>query len=411
MCVQEIYCKNKKGFVLLLTLVVMAVLAAIAGSLILTLSGNFRNLSFQANDSKAFWLAEAGIADATKRLNKSEITLADGASTAIPNVSLAGGLYSVDLARQGNDVTLTATGTMNGQTRQVQQIRAISSSFPIAFKYAVFSDNSNDVTLKIGNNSSATVSISGDLFYNANPGVDTVEVQTASAVTQGLVYADTVTGSGTYTKASGNPNPVPTFPSFDRTYYDQVISTADVQASANLDLSGNSVLNLAGQTYYYKSVTIAGSAHVNGTGVIVATKAVTIKDSTVMGSGVYIISKKAITVQDSATTDTNCVLFSLEGITLKSTVNVRGSLITIESGDVVTLQDSTVFAGIIFAYQAKLIDSAVVNGSVVAHRFTNNQIANNVHATFNDSYIPINIPTGFTGNVSYANKANSWREL
>ena len=55
--------KSKKGFVLLLTLLVMAALSGIAGALVTSLSTDLRSLSVQSSKAKAFWYAEAGIAD------------------------------------------------------------------------------------------------------------------------------------------------------------------------------------------------------------------------------------------------------------------------------------------------------------------------------------------------------------
>jgi len=56
---------NKKGFVLLLTLLIMASLAAITGALIFSLTTDFRQIGVRSKDAKALWLSEAGIEKAT----------------------------------------------------------------------------------------------------------------------------------------------------------------------------------------------------------------------------------------------------------------------------------------------------------------------------------------------------------
>ena len=57
--------RKKTGFVLLLTLLIMASLAAIAGALIFSLTTDFRQISVRSKDAKAIWLSEAGIEKAT----------------------------------------------------------------------------------------------------------------------------------------------------------------------------------------------------------------------------------------------------------------------------------------------------------------------------------------------------------
>ncbi len=402
--------QRKQGFVLLLSLILMATLAAIVGALAITLSGNFRALSGETNGLKTFWIAEAGTADAVKRLNNDEINLLDGESTSFQNNSFGGGSYSVSVSRSGLDISIISTGTINGLTRIVKEIQTMTNAWPTAFNYAVFGSNTNGVTLEIGQTNPATVAISGDLFYNATAGTDTVMVRNNSSVTNGLVYADVVTGGGTYTKASSNPNPVPTYPSFVSTYYTNTIATGEATASANLVLSGSSNLNLAGQTVYYKTVTIKDNATVTGPGTLVATKATTIRDSASIGSGVNVISNQAVLIRDSVIFASGGTVFSNQDINLRQTVNVTSALLAPGSGDVVEISDNATFTGIVYADRAQFINNGVLNGSVVVNRFVNNQISNNFHATFQSSYLPQTISTGFTSNESYGQKANSWQE-
>ncbi len=401
------------GFVLLLSLIIVATLSAIVAALIAALSTGYRAASVQSNGVKAFWLAEAGIADAIKRIKNNEIVLSDPGSdnTTIQNISLGSGTYSAALVRAGSEITITSTGTVNSKSRTVKQIELINNAFPTAFNYAVFGSNTNTATLDIGNNNSATVVVSGDLFYNATAGVDTVRVFNNSQVINGVVYADQIIGGGTYTPGVGNPNPIPTYPSFSTTSYDNAITTADSAPRSNLTLSGSSNLNLAGQTLYYNTVTVQNSATITGPGTIVARQAVSIKNTASVGQSVNFIGKTSITITDSAVVAPGGTYFSRTTINVNTSANVTSALLAPGSGDNIQVQDNAQFTGIIYADIVNLTNNAIVNGSVVANRYTSNRIANNAHLTFNSSYLPAAVTTGFTSVQSYSRKANSWQEI
>ncbi len=127
-----------RGFILLLSLIMMATLSAMTGALIVSLSTDYRNAVVVSNNSKAFWAAEAGIADAIKRLKNNEIVLADGAcdNATVQTISFGGGTYSVSLCRTARDIKLISTGVVNSQSRIVEQIEV--TGFPSAFNHAVF---------------------------------------------------------------------------------------------------------------------------------------------------------------------------------------------------------------------------------------------------------------------------------
>src|SRR3989338_8597901 len=74
--------RNNSGFILLLTLVLMAALSAAVGALILSLTTDFRNVKVRSESTKAFYLAEAGVADTIKRLKSGELVVSDSSSAA-----------------------------------------------------------------------------------------------------------------------------------------------------------------------------------------------------------------------------------------------------------------------------------------------------------------------------------------
>lgn len=405
--------KASSGFILLLTLVLMTTLSAIAGTLIVSLTTDFRNAYVQTNDAKAFWLAEAGIADAVKRFKNDEINLADAQTdnTTMQDVVLGDGTYSVVLSRSGNEVTITSTGTVSSQSRTVTVVVVITQGLPPAFNYAVFGNNSNNATLSIGDNNSATVTISGDLFYDPRPQTDRVVVRNNSKVINGLIYANVVTGGGTFTKATSPPNPVPTYPSFSTTTYDNLIATADSATRPNLTLSGTTNLNLSGGVVYYNDVIIQGSATVTGPGTIVARRDVTIQASASIGQGVNIVAKRNVLVRNLSAIQKDGLLYSRGSTTVRDSANVTSSLLAPQSSTLVRVWGNATVTGIIFADQINLINNAVVNGSAVSNRFTNNRISNNVKVNFDQSYLPDSLPPGFSSAESISQKANSWKEI
>ncbi len=406
----------RKGFVLLLTLVIMMTLSSIAAALIFSLTTDFRNAVVQSNDAKAFWLAEAGIQDAAKRLKNDEINISDGStdSTSIQNISLGGGIYSVTLSRTGSDITLTSTGTHGGQTRTVKQVQVLTLKFPAAFDYAVFGSNSTNATLTIaGGGAGAT--ISGDLFYDRPVPVDSVIVRANSKVINGLVYTDTISGAGTYTLASGDPSPVPSYPVFSTATYDAAITIADSAPRPDFTLSGSSTLNLAGGTVYYRNFTAQNTSTVIGPGTIVVTRDVLVRNSAIIGSNVKIIAKRQITVRDTSKINSGSVLYARRRASLIGSAIVNTSLIVpVISWGVsnVVIQNSVILTGIVFTDSLDVFAAANIKGSIVANRFHGNAIDGmGVKITFNSTYIPTTVPAGFATREVYSKKANSWDEV
>lgn len=402
---------RRSGFILLVTLLMMGALSAMAGAFSILLSADMRNLAIQTNDAKAIWLAEAGIADAVKRLKNSEIVLNDGGHVALNSVSLGDGTYAVALSRKGNDIVINSEGAVRGQLRQLEVVFTAKNHLPYAFQYAVFGNNPNGATLSIGSNNNAAVQISGDLFYNPTPGVDTVNVTNKSSVVNGLVYADKVTGKGAYRQAETDPDPIPIYPSFDMTYYDKAIAVADGSIIGNLNLNGSSRLNLAGRTLYYRIVTISDNATVIGPGTVVATQPVTIRDNANIGFGVHVIAKSDITIRDFASASGEGSFFTRSAITLRDDVEVFSSLLAPKENGKITIQNNAVLTGMIYGDTVNLKNNVVINGSVVGNRYSSNQISDNAHVNFDSSYLPEASPIGMTGLSSLTQKADSWKEL
>lgn len=389
---------TEKGVILILTFIIMSTLTAITVGFLYMTSHQLKGSGYDMTSAKAFWLAEAGVQQTIYQI-KNDSGYRDSPTTVTGN--LGDGSYSVTVSKNDSTYTLTSTGTVDVLNRKVAQSVDIAIAFHVAFDYALFG-NTNSDTLKIKDD----VTISGNAYYDGD-----VEVEEDASVTNGLVYADSVTGDGTYTEAPGPPDPVPAYPTFDTTSYDNQISTAESQASSDWTLSGSDSYDLNGGTVYYEEITIKNNATITGTGTIVATKDVTVKDNANISSGVTIITKKDMKVENNAVIQSGAVLYARKDITLKDNVNVTGSLLAPENNKTVTVKDDANFTGIIYTDTAKLRDDAVISGSVVANEYEGDKIKDDVSITYNQSSLPSSLPTGMQeGNVTITPQKD-WDEI
>jgi hypothetical protein len=111
---------NKRGVALILTYMVIAALTILAVAFFNTTTNENTLAKRQVNSTRAFWIAEAGLARAYRDWS-TNVTLPTGA------VSYGGGGYTITLA--GTDVTVT--GTYGGTQRVVQ---AVFTRIPTVFE-------------------------------------------------------------------------------------------------------------------------------------------------------------------------------------------------------------------------------------------------------------------------------------
>jgi len=393
---------NKKGVILLLTFIIMTTLIAITTGFLYMVSIRTRSSGFDLTSAKALWIAEGGIQQIKYNLENG-ITYPT-ATTVTTN--LGDGNYSV-LVTPGvsNIYTLISKGTVDVVSREVTQSIIVNrTGFPDAFDYAVFGNTSTH-TLKIEKDTD----ISGDLYCDGD-----VEVKDEESSVTGLVYADSVTGDGTYTEAPGPPDPVPTYPTFNTTTYDNAIADAGSPSDATFDGSEDLDLSaFSGSTAYYNKLTVKGSATITGPGTIVTTGDVKLEGSANVSQNVTIISKEKIEVKDDAIVQSGAVLYGIDEVKLKDNANVTGSLLAPVSD--VTLEGSATFAGIIYASKVDLDNCNVtVSGSIVANEYEGHKIkakgSDNLSIIFNQPSFPSSVPTGLPADSTDAVLQQDWDE-
>jgi len=396
---------GRRGVVLVLTFMIMATVLIVAMAFLFMLNTRSRGTVFDVASHKALWVAEAGLQDVIYRL-RTDIAYRNDPTQV--NGSIGDGGYSVTVSRDGSTYTLSSTGTVDVIERELSQSVIVTSAFPDAFGYAVFGNtNANPLTLE--NN----VAVSGDLFYDGD-----VAVEGSASVTNGLVYADSVSGDGTYAEAPGPPDPVPAYPAFDTTYYDEQITTAEGEAASDWTLDGSDSYDLSGGTVYYDKVTIKNNATVMGPGTIVATDNVKIDNNANISSNITIISKTKIEVKADAVVEGGAVLYGRNEIKLKDQADVTGSLLVPTSGKKVKMEDSSSLTGIIYADKIEFkvgnaSDAIDINGSVVADSYKSDEIKpkkGDLNITFDQSSFPNSVPTGLEGGEVTVVPQRDWNE-
>lgn len=126
---------NRGGFVLLLTLLIMVSLSAVAGALVVSLTTDFRKISVQSADAKAFWLAEAGLEKAIWNLKTPTSGGGQGENWTTTGVTenLGGGSYAMvvqrwDFALAANGASASATSS-NGTNTPAKAIDGNNVTF------------------------------------------------------------------------------------------------------------------------------------------------------------------------------------------------------------------------------------------------------------------------------------------
>jgi phage baseplate assembly protein gpV len=225
--------------------------------------------------------------------------------------------------------------------------------------------------------------------------------------TDGYVYhpsGTTLSGGGTWTDG-GQPSTVPTFPSFDHSYYDNLITAAYSIPAANKTYSSTTV-NLNGQTIYvHGDVTISGNTTFNGTGTIVATGKITESGNTYASNAVKFISKGKLTVSGNTyTSDSD--YYSATDISASGNTRVEvGSMIT--KGPV-TLSGNLNLSGVIYTETgaSSISGNPVIRGALVANSFST--FSGNANVYFDESEFPGSLPPGFVAS-SLIVKKGTWK--
>jgi len=374
--------RYEKGAALLFTLMVMIVLTSMVGAYLGFVHSSTRSTGAQISDSQAIYLADAGIHYGIYSLKQDS----SWRGTSLP-VSLGEGTFSVSVADSDSvpdlgegDYRLTSTGTVDDQSRTVQQDVTLTTAWHSAFDYAIYGNDVSD-TLDLKDD----VTINGHLYYDYSSG--TVDIQDNASVNNDYyVYADSVSGDGI--QAPSAPDPVPTFPTLDTTSYtgaggvitnfDSDISDYDISSTYlgytgawTADPDGTVNITLSGNILYYENFKAKNNSTITGYGTIVSDGEVKLENTTSVtpsGGTITIISRKKMEIKDSATVQANTILYARgedKKGSLKEEFKVKDSA-TISSSTLLSSNKLKVEGGTVSAstmYVPSVGDTIEISGS------------------------------------------------
>jgi len=386
---------NSKGNLLLTFIMVVALSVTIFAFLDFMVT-RIRESGAKVAEIESFYVADAGLNKAIWYLG----TLPPQGKgfawrTSTPTwESFGGGRYNITVSDHATDeVLIISTGEVGGALKTVSQVVGLGG-MPSAFDYAVYCCRGIDF--------SGSVKVSGDVYVSGN-----TTFGNNCSFTQGYVYHPSGTilsGGGTWIDG-GQPSNVRTFPSFDHSYYENLIAAAHSVPASNKTYS-NTTINLNGQTIYVNGdVTISGNTTFNGSGVIVATGKINESGNTYASNAIKFVSKGELTVLGNA--HTPCAdYYSATDISASGNTFVEvGSMIT--KGPV-RLSGNLNLSGTIYSEtgESSIFGDPVIRGAIVANSFST--FSGNANVYFDETKFPGSLPTGFAPS-SVTVKKGTWK--
>jgi hypothetical protein len=376
-----------KGFVLLISLILLLSISVITAAFVYLVTIRTRAVASGLDNSKAFWLAEAGIQQVIYTV-KTDANYRDAPTTITGN--LGDGKYSVTVVKQTGKTVydMVSTGTVGGASRSIGQTATlVMQGWTKPFTdYGVFAGGGSI-------NLQSTSKILGDVYT-----VGTVTTASKASVT-GTVYANS--GSGNYTRLP-LPNPTIPAPALTKTYYTTLINTAKTVVAGNKTYD---TLALAGGTVYINGTVSA--TNITGPGTVVSTGVFTIGGGNV-GQGVNIISNSTISASSSSHIQSLSVLYATTGISLAGSGVVIDNAALITPGTVSDMAKSVTIHGAIFCGgNLSLTGKTTMTGAVVSGGTIT--MSSSAQIIRSSSELPLTVPNGVE-NISSVT-LSAWQEV
>jgi len=386
---------SKKGNILISFILIIG-LTAIVGSVAFLASTSIQNTGQMLNRKKALYLAEAGLAKAVWYLGTSTGQGGKGTAwrTTGTSESFAGGSYTIQVGTgQASQILITSEGDYKGRKRIVQVSFQLYGE---AFNYAIYSTQD----LFLSNN----VQVSGDVFADGN-----INLPLGTTVTNGQVIVTdghTVSGQGSWSQGA-LPDPAPSFPSFDPSYYNNEIATA--LASSTHNYSSFGTLNLAGTTIYAENdITISGT--IIGPGGLVAGDDLTIEQGTIIGDDIKFIAGDTLNLKKDCALGENCLFYANGSFDFNKNSSTPTKISLLAPNNILTIKNESLINGIIYAGGLDLKNDLVIYGSVQGGSIgTRNDLAQGTQVVMDSSKFPETPPIGLESGFSMVK--DSWKEL
>jgi len=381
---------------LLLTFIMAVALSVAIFSFIAFIGVRLKESGARVSEIDALYVADAGLNKAMWYLGTPTGQGGKGSAwrTAGSWEAFGWGKYYITVRDSvANEVLIVSTGEVGGITKTVSQLVGVGG-FPVAFDYAIYCNTGASFT---GN-----VAVQGDTYMNGN-----TTFGNNCSFTNGDVYhptGTTLSGGGTWTNG-GALDPVPAFPDFDSSSYDDLITAAQGVPSGNQTYS-NTTLNLNGQTIYVNgNVTISGNTTINGPGQIVATGKISQSGNTYSSDSVKFISNNELTVSGNTYTSGSTYY---SGTDINASGNTRVDVGSFITKGPVKLSGNLNISGLVYAETGASFISGnpVIRGSLVANSFST--FSGNANVYYDETKLQGLSPMGFTAS-SLTVKQGSWK--
>jgi hypothetical protein len=382
---------------LLITFILLVALSITIFAYIDMIGFRIKDTGIKVSEFDAFYAADAGLNKAIWNLATPTAQGGKGMTwrTTSSWESFGRGGYSITVTNYlTSEVLIISTGEVGGISKTVSQ--AISTGgLPMAFDYSVFSNK--------GASMSGNTIINGDMYVNGN-----TTIGGNTHVQNGLLEhpaGTTISPSGnvTYTDG-GQPDPAPSFPVIDTSYYNNLLNLAKSASSGNVTYS-NSTTNLNGAIVYVKgNVTISGNTTFNGPGTVVATGTITLSGNTYSNGSVTFISAGQTSLTGNTYTN-GAVYYS--STSLAASGNTRVTVGGFISAGSIALSGNLNMSGLVYALgSVAMSGNGQVTGSMVASSVTG--LSGNAHVTYDSSVLPTSSPIGFPSSTMTVLKG-SWK--
>ncbi len=247
-----------QGSVLTLVILMSVIISLLASSLSEFVHQESLIGAKDENRIKAFFLAEAGAAEAYGLL-KEDFTQKDDPALFL-QVNLRDGAYDVDILQTQGRVLIQSTGMVGSVSETIKMEIAFDNVYEV-FDYGVFSNNDIDV---IGSSL-----IDSDVHSNTAVNLQGITFINGTASTVGNVNIVPPSGAATIVEGVYRK----TFPKFDFNTYYNLADPAD-RYTTNIVFDNVNLIPVNGIVYVDGDVTVSGV--VNLTGALIATGTITV---------------------------------------------------------------------------------------------------------------------------------------
>jgi hypothetical protein len=393
--------KNSKGNILI-TFIMITALTIMVFVFISLMIVRLKDSDIRSDEAKAFYIADAGIEKAVWYLLTPTASGGKGITwrTNGTSESYSGGtiyLYVKELVT--GEVTIISTGDVSGTRKTIKQVM-VAGGLPSAFSYGIYSYT----PLLLENNTT----VNGDVYVNGN-----VTLTGTSKVLSGEIYHPSGTSinggaQSTYTDGGAGTNP-PTNPTFDKSYYTALISTAASSGISDVYYNSAQTVNLNGATMYIKGGLSCNAAITFvGPGTIVTSGSMTFNQAITITNTVSFISSGSVSINGDFTANTGTVIYSDSGITINGSPRINVGTI-ISDADISVPSDMT-FNGLLYATgTVRLQNNCKITGAVVSGAVTGNtDLVGNVVITYDATKFATTLPPGFAS-TTMSRKAGTWK--